>query len=566
MQTLSSTKTQSWLVWFLRGIVIVGFLVLAGRLIDLQVIRGSYFRKLSEENRIRRVPISAPRGKILARGGEILAGNREIQKEVIFDSQAGYEKRLIDTEKSTNTLITEWQRTYPEAKVVAHVTGYLGEVSEEELGKVDPECPDKGPKKLGDLIGRGGLEEKYDCVLRGKDGEELIEVDARGNFVRVLGKRNPIPGADIHTTIDLGLQKKVADLMEGKIGAVIVTDARGEILAFYSSPSFDPEVFVDNAKKDLVNKILKDKNLPLFNRVIGGRYHPGSTFKPIVAIAALEEGTIDKDFTYEDKGFISIKSIYGNFTFNNWYYTQYGGREGVIDLKHAIKRSTDTFFYKVGELLGVEKLADWAHKFSLDEKTGIDIPGEVAGLMPNPLWKIKVKKERWFLGDTYNISIGQGDVALTPLAINLALASIANEGKYCKPHLLMRVGIDSSKGKENPSCQNLGVKKENVELVKEGMVGACSPGGTGFTFFDFKEKAGIEVGCKTGTAEVDAATKDTHAWFSAFAPKDNPEIIATVLVERGGEGSKVAGPIARQIFDYFFKQEASFRQTPTPKQ
>jgi penicillin-binding protein 2 len=238
---------------------------------------------------------------------------------------------------------------------------------------------------------------------------------------------------------------------------------------------------------------------------------------------------------FNDEGQITIKTLYGDFTYNNWYFTQYGGREGQIDLTRALARSTDTFFYTIGELVGPEKIAEFAHKFSLDEKTGIDLPGEVVGLIPTPEWKKKVKNEDWFLGNTYHLSIGQGDVAITPIELNMMTQAIATDGEYCKPTL-------SSEAKGD--CRSIDIEKENFDLVKEGMKEACAAGGTGYTFFDFVPV----VGCKTGTAEVGVGD-DTHAWFTLFSPFERPEIVVTVLVEKGGEGSKVAGPIARSIMN-----------------
>ena len=531
----------------------MGFLVLFGRLIDLQIIRGRYFRALAEENRIRRVTITAPRGKILARGGETLVDNKEIKMKLIFDEAEGVKKEEIE-EEGSQEIISEWVRNYSLGSDFAHLSGYLGEVSGEELGKVTAECQEKGPLRIKTKVGRSGLEEAYNCTLSGYDGEELVEVDAMGRMVRILGKIKPNPGDDLKTTVDFGLQKRISELMDGKKGSIIVTDTNGEVFGLYSSPSYDPNIFVNEKSEDIEN-ILQDENLPLFNRSIGGMFHPGSVFKPIVAIAALEGGKIDKDFTFEDTGVITIKTLYGTFSYTNWFFNQYGGKEGKIGLTRAIARSTDTFFYKLGEIVGVEKIDEWAHKFSLDEKTGIDIPGEVVGLVPSPEWKMKNKGERWFLGNTYHLSIGQGDLALTPIGINTAIASIANGGELCTPHLLS-VGLVSG----NDKCKDLGIKKENIDLVKEGMRQACSAGGTGFTFFDFKEKAGIDVGCKTGTAEVEN-NENPHAWFVAFAGVENPEIVVTVLVENGGEGSRIAGPIAREIFNYWFKVQPSL--TPT---
>ncbi len=564
MQTLSSTKTQSWLVWFLRGLLILGFLILIGRLIDLQIIRGKYFRALAEGNRVRRIPIVAARGAIYARGGEILVGNKIVKKKVIFDGAFGFKKENVDESAQGEDVITESTRDYALGADFAHVSGYLGEVSEEELGKVGARCQEKGPKRLGALVGRSGLEEQYDCILMGLDGEELVEVDAYGREVRILGRKLPTAGQDLKTTIDYSLQKKVSELMKGKKGAAIVTDARGEIIAFYSSPSYDPNIFVNKEKQDEISKILNDQSLPIFNRGIGGMYHPGSVFKPVVAIAALEENAIDEDYTYDDIGFINIETPYGNFSYKNWYFTQYGGTEGKIGIVKGITRSVDTFFYKVGELTGVDKIASWAERFGLDKKTGIDLPGEIAGLVPTPLWKIKVKGERWFLGNTYHLSIGQGDIALTPIGVNQAIAAIANDGEYCKPYIVSNEELErSNMNYQKSKCRNLNIKKENINLVKKGMVGACSSGGTGFTFFDFKEKGGVDIGCKTGTAETDKG--DPHAWFTAFAPAENAQIVATVLVENGGEGSRVAGPIAREIFNYWFKVQPSVTPTPTLK-
>ena len=559
METFSSPKNQSWLPWFLRGLTALGFLILAGRLIDLTVVRGEYFRALSEGNRVRRVAIAAPRGRILARGGETLVGNREVKKKVIFDIREGYKKVEAGYQTvpgESETTITEYERDYILGEAFAHVSGYLGEVTIEELGKVRADCPEKGPRKLGGLVGRGGLEEEYDCILSGIDGELLIEVDSQGMAVRVLGEKEVTPGGDLATNINYGLQKKISEIINSqfplseKKAAVVVTDGTGQILGLYSSPSFDPNIFISK-EDEAISQILKGKNDPLLNRAISGRFHPGSTFKPIVAIAALEEGAIDEKFKYEDPGVISINTPWGNFSYSNWYFNQYGRREGEIDLTRAITRSTDTFFYKIGELTGIENIAKWANIFGLDKKTGIDLPGENAGFIPSPVWKERTSGERWFLGNTYHVSIGQGDVAVTPLALNTAIGTIANDGIYCSSYLAERGSGNSKFQMTNDECVNLEIKKENIDLVKEGMRGACSAGGTGFTFFDFKDKTGLDVACKTGTAETERG--EPHAWFVAFAPFYSPEIIATVLIEEGGEGSRAAGPVAREIFDYWFE-------------
>jgi penicillin-binding protein 2 len=536
METLSAAKIQSWLSWFLRGLLILGFLILLGRLTELQIIKGDYFRDLSEGNRIRRVPITAPRGRILARGGEILVDNIEVKRRVVFSPQKGYEKLDDIGQAADDEIITEYEREYSLGEAFAHASGYLGEVNEDEVGKINPQCPEKGTRSSGALVGRSGLEHEYDCVLSGIDGEELVEVDTSGVKIRVLGRKEAVPGEDIRTSIHLGLQKKIAEEMKGSKGAVVATDAKGQVLALYSSPSFDPNLFLNKNASDEISALINNQDLPFFNRAIGGQYHPGSVFKPLVAIAALQEKKIDEDYKYEDTGQIVIDTLYGKFTYSNWYFTQYGGKEGEISLVRALARSTDTFFYKLGEMVGIDKLNLWADKFGLSERTGVDLPGEITGLVPSPEWKQKVKGEDWFLGNTYHVSIGQGDLSLTPIEVNTAFGVIASGGELCSPRI---VG--------EPFCKKLDITRENLSLVKQGMEEACVAGGTGYTFFDFTPK----VACKTGTAETNEDGK-THAWFVVFAPADFPEILLTTLVEGGGEGSRVAGPIAREIFDYWF--------------
>ncbi|WKZ25633.1 MAG: penicillin-binding transpeptidase domain-containing protein [bacterium] len=493
MQTLASSKQQqSWLSWFLRGVLILGLFILIARLVDLQLIKGGYYRKLAEGNRIERVRIVASRGRILARGGEVLSGPN-----------------------------------------FAHITGYTAETNEQEVGIVDPRCIEKGPMKLGQIIGRSGLQEYYNCHLSGVDGEELIEVDSLGNKLRTIGTKYPITGQDLKTNINYDLQVELANNFEGLTGSAVATDKNGEVLALFSSPTFDPS--------DIV-KSLDDPELPLFNRAIGGIYHPGSIFKPLVSIAALEEGKIDRNFRYIDTGVVTVESPYGNYSYTNWYLTQYGGQEGEIDLTRAMARSTDTFFYKIGEYVGIDSLVEWMKRFGLSKLTDIDLRGEVYSLVPYPEWKQRIKGERWFLGNTYHFSIGQGDLALTTVGIHRANLVVSNMGKLCD---LKIVG--------DTNCTVLKIKPDNLSYVQEGMEMTCQTGGTAFTFFDFSEKHyGLDVACKTGTAETNEDGKN-HAWFTVFAPVENPEIQLTVMVEKSGEGSKVAGPIARKVMDKYFE-------------
>lgn len=537
---------QSWLSWFLRGVLILLFLILGGKLFEIQVIKGDYYRTISEENRIRRFTIPAPRGRVLARGGEVLAGNIEIKKKIEFTEKGNFilSENLTDVEEEN--LVTDYKRYYPMGDKFSHTLGYLSPVSENEAGKINPKCPGKGVRPSNLLIGKTGLEEYYDCYLSGETGEEIIEVDAFGNKIRTLGRKEPVAGSDLQTTIDYDLQNDVAQEMNGKKGAVIVSNTEGEIFAIYSYPTFDPNIFLPAGESErkknneIINSLFQNRDLPFFNRVIGGTFHPGSVFKPLVAIAALEEGIIDKKFTYLDQGVVTVN----DYSYANWYFTEYGRTEGEIDLVRAMARSTDTFFYIVGQMLGPKNIAKWSETFGLNNKTGIDISGEVAGLIPTPEWKKEVKKESWFLGNTYHMAIGQGDVAVTPIEINTYISAISSDGQICQPRL--------NKNKDS-ECKKIKVSKENLDLVKKGMEEACRSGGTAYTFFDFTNRhRNIDVACKTGTAEV-ALDGKPHAWFTFFAPINKPQIVATVLIEEGGQGSSEAGPIARKIADYYFQ-------------
>jgi len=530
MQSLNAHSAQSWLLWFFRGLLFLGMLILLGRLAELQIIKGSYYHSLAEDNRVRRIIINAPRGKILARDGEVLVENEKIEKEIIFDEKEGIVKRDLGGMESEEK-ITEWQRAYPLGTAFSHVGGYMGEANEDEVFRIDGECQNKGVISLGSVVGRSGLERQYECLLRGIDGEELVEVDTFGKKIRTIGRKQPIKGEDLHTTIDFRLQKIIANRLGGQKGSIVVSNPKGEILGLYSSPSFDPNDFVQK-KADKISSYFSDESLPMFNRALGGSYHPGSVFKMVTATAALEEGAIEPDFEYDDTGSIVVN----DYSYTNWYFTQYGSTEGLIQLPRAIARSTDTYFYKVGELTGPENISDWAKKYGYGKKTQVDLPGEIEGLVPSPEWKKAVKGERWFLGNTYHMSIGQGDLEVTVLQVNAMTVALANGGSLCRPHLV---------GEED--CEGLEVSPETLAEIQKGMKEACTTGGTAYPFFDFSPQAA----CKTGTAETLDDDK-THAWFTVYAPIENPEIVVTVLVENGGEGSQVAAPIAKEIFDWWF--------------
>lgn len=544
MESLNISRSESWLSWFLRGTLILLFLILLAKLFEVQVIKGEYYRSLSEENRIRHIQIPAPRGRILARSGEEIATNVEIKKRVKFAADGTFKVTDDLTDLKPEEVVIDYKRVYPMGDKFSHALGYLSQVDANEVNKINPNCPEKGPRFSGMLVGKIGLEQTYDCQLSGIPGEELIEVNTSGHEVRVLGRREPIPGRDLKTTIDYGLQIETATEMEGKKGAAIVTNINGQILAFYSSPSFDPNLFISKNNNEEIAGLLKNPDLPFFDRVISGTFNPGSVFKPLVAIAALQEGAIDRNFHYNDTGVITVNG----FSYTNWYFTEYGRTEGLINLVKALARSTDTFFYTIGQMVGPDAIAKWAESFGLDKPTGIDITGEAVGLIPTPKWKEETRKESWFLGNTYHMAIGQGDVSLTPIEVNTYISAIADNSKICAPTFNSEVST---------KCHSINVSAGNINLVKEGMTAACSGGGTAYTFFDFADKHdGKQISCKTGTAEV-GTVGVPNAWFTLFGPTDKPEVAATVVVEKGGEGASVAGPIARKMMDYYFASAKS---------
>lgn len=528
-----------------------GFVALIVRLVWLMVILGDNYRALSEENRIRQVPIKAVRGVILDRNGRVLASNRPVYKVRSGETKDSYKVvsrgealKLIAEGRDVN-LVEDSGREYWYGEVMAHVLGYLGEVSPGEITNRN--------FNAGDTVGRSGVEEYYDGKLRGFDGARLLEVDTSGLTLREIGKNEPKTGDELKLNIDANLQKRAYELLNGRRGAVVVGNPEtGEILALVSSPSFDSGVFVHPGSSEDAAEVLHSENMPLFNRAISGLYPPGSTFKIVSGIAGLESGSISSGFTVIDNGFIEV----GGRRYSNWYFTQYGGREGEVGIVRAVARSNDVFFYKLGELTGAKNMADWSRKLGLGSLTGIDLPGEVVGLVPDPVWKERVKKERWFLGDSLIMAIGQGNLLTTPVQMNVVTGIVVSGGKKCSPRVV-------SNGTDRVSpCQVVEVRGENLELIKRGMYMACARGGTAVAFFGWNDLAASgklpRVGCKTGTAEFGDSQGKTHAWLVAFVEANEARkfgrepITVTALVEAGGEGSKVAAPIVRKVMAEYF--------------
>ncbi len=545
--------------------------ILFCRVFYLQVIRGWYYASLSNTNRIRTEVIHAPRGIIFDRYHTPLVFNTPGFRTTVNGKVKLLSKEvaLSAISKGAKNVEVDSLREYPYKEAFAHTIGYIGQISTEQL-----QDSKYSSYHSGDLIGKEGIEEQYESTLRGTDGKKLIEVDAMGKQKRVLGETDPIPGGDITLTLDHKLEQTVYNAMKDvKKGAVVVSTPKGEILALVSKPSFDPNMFTlasdykPSGDYSSVSQVLLDsENQPLLNRAIAGTYPPGSTFKLVTASSALANHIIDENYQIQDNGVITI----GAFSFSNWYFSQYGRTEGAVNVVKAIKRSNDIFFYQLAQKVGVDVLSKKAADFGLGSTLGIDLAGEAKGVVPTQEWKQKVIGEPWYLGDTYHYGIGQGYLLTTPLQVNGWTQAIANGGILYQPHLLMNQEA-KIKNKEL-------LDKKSFELIREGMVEACSTGGVAWPLFEFKVKneklkidgknftetaastssaslqneRHIAIACKTGTAQHGDEQTEPHAWITLFAPAYNPQIVVTVLSESSGEGSNIAAPIAKKILEDWF--------------
>lgn len=535
-------------------VVMVIFSILIVRIFHLQIIEGKHSRELADSNRIQVKIIHAPRGVIYDRNGQILAQN-EPGFRLVEKSGQGQKVRYLSRDQALKMevegdlkfldLEIDSIRSYPFGVKLSHILGYVGEITSQEL---------KDPKfaifKLGDKIGRGGIEETYEKVLRGIDGGEIIEVDSQGRKIRTLRRKEAIPGQNLYLTIDANLQSLVYDKLVDGVGkagsccgaAVAEDPSTGAILALVSLPSFDPKN---------VDQFLDAPNSPLINRTIAGVYPPGSTFKIATSLAGLSSAKITPQTQFEDTGVIYL----GPFKFSNWYFTQYGKTEGSVDIVKALKRSNDTFFYRVGEATGEKILAQTAKKLGLGQKLGIDLPGEQAGVIPDNDWKQKFIGQIWFPGDTLHMAIGQGFVLTTPLQISYLVSTIASTGKQLPPVLAYKItdtnGRLIKQFKFDVMEDSQKFAKHDLEIVKKGLAQVTQNGGTAWPFFTFP----IPTAGKTGTAEFGDPNGKTHAWYTSYAPANDPKIVLTVLVEGGGEGSSVAAPIAKEIYRWYFSQD-----------
>lgn len=542
-----------WRSVILASVMMVIFFGLFLRLFHLQVVMGAESKERADSNRIQLKVIHAPRGVIYDRNGVVLAENTpgfRIGKEIISrDTALALESK---EDPKINQMEIDSIRRYPAGEIISHILGYVGQISEEEL---------KDPKnknyKIGDRVGRSGVEQVYETVLKGTDGAEIIEIDAAGNKLRTLGKVDPIPGQNVNLSIDLATQKIVFNYLSFAIKkdniccgvALLQNPMNGQILAMASIPSYDNNAFTDPDKSNLVEKYFSDENSPLLNRAISGTYAPGSTFKIASALAGLSSGKITKDTQIEDTGVMKIDT----WSFANWFFNSSGKTDGMVDIVKALERSNDIFFYHVGQLVGEKILGDSAKKLGMGKKLGIDLPGEETGLIPDGVWKEKNIGDVWYPGDSLHMAIGQGFVLVTPLQILSETAFIANGGQLLRPSIVTHISKpDNTLVKEfnyDPIAKGI-FKQSDIDLVKQGLSKVPQSNGTAWPFFGFT----IPTAGKTGTAET-GETGKTQAWYTAYAPIDNPQIVATVLLEKGGEGSNVSAPVVKDIFTWYFSPD-----------
>jgi penicillin-binding protein 2 len=590
-------ESQSW--WLGMGRVLmfatvfcIAFFILLWRLFDLTIIQGRSFRLLSDGNRTRELIRHAPRGIFVDRTGKPLVeniayyrlikpcaeGQSDCTTPITKEEGEQLEKKGLP---AGSFLEIDYRRNYLYPEALAHVLGYTGEVTQREL---EDEYYKLRRYLPGDRVGRTGAEAVFEDLLRGTDGRELVEVDATGAIIRTLGRDKESPGEDVTLSLDAGLQKVAAESFPvGRKGAVIVSKpTTGEILALYSSPTYNMNAFSLGLSQQEYESVMTNPDQPMFDRAIGGVYPPGSTYKLVTSLAALEEEAVTPDTLIEDTGVLKI----GPFSFPNWYFLQYGKTDGMVNVVKALQRSNDIYFYKAGEAVGITKLVEWSKKVGLSKPLGIELGGEASGLMPDPAWKKtrfstpedrQARNDEWYVGDTYHISIGQGYLLVTPLQVNAWTNVVANEGVLCTPTIKK---VDGRRGRNESRCKDLGVQKETIATITKGLLQACEDGGTGWPLFGFgvsksatqeevsvSSKIRIPVACKTGTAEFGDPKNNTHAWFTAYAPVPDqfvdissteekvtgtPELSVTVLVEEAGEGSNVAAPVAKKIFEEWF--------------
>ncbi len=582
-------------------LTVVVFLFLIGGFWVLQIRDEKVNIELAERNRIKTVPLLAPRGKILDRDGRVIVDNHSsfelwIRREDLKPehipaiasglnmtpeevraplAQAESRKRpkyfpvmikseltpselaFVESHKDKDTfpemeLYSSQSRLYPRDGLAAHVIGYVGEVSDQELNTTE-----FAKYSQGDKVGKEGLERQYNDLLMGVNGQSRVVVDSMGRTPPGNKDFDIIdftPGQNLQLTLDLDLQAVAELAMEDRRGAVVALDPRtGEVLAMVSRPAFDPNLFTRRISKSDWKELNDNPDHPLMNRAIQAQFAPGSTFKPIVTIAGLETGMLEPSKTVLCPG---GATFYG-------HYFKCDEVHGTVDLHRALVHSCDTYFFTVGNHMGIDRIAEYAELAGIGKKTGIDLPNEKEGLMPSPHWKLRAQREKWYAGETISVAIGQGAVTVTPIQLASVLGGLVSGGIWYKPHLAKNAHVDPPRHAD--------FRPENVATIVSGMCGVVNEGGTGAG----AAIPGLEICGKTGTAQrisndlaksnkaLALAMRD-NGWFVGFAPRENPEIVVVALWEGGGKGA-FSAPIVRDVIKAYFDKKARLAH-PGPSQ
>jgi penicillin-binding protein 2 len=587
------------------GFVLFAFFLLFARFFWLQVVQHEHYQTRAEDNRIALVPIVPNRGLIVDRKGIVLANNysaytleimpgKVADLEGVIDDLAGIVdiqpkdrkrfRKLLEESRNFESLpirtrLTDEEvarfiaqrfrfpgvdikarlfRHYPNGELGSHALGYIGRVNDRDLASIEKNGAEDNYRGT-EHFGKTGLEQKYEFELHGQTGFEQVEVDAGGRAVRVLERTPPVSGNNLVLTLDTKLQQVVEKAFGNRRGALVAIEpSTGGVLALVSMPGYDPNLFVDGINLQDWEALNTSEDKPMVNRALNGAYPPGSTFKPFMALAALETGKRTPQQTISDPGFFT----FGGHTFRD----DKKGGHGMVDMYKSIVHSCDTYYYVLANDLGIDAISNFMRQLGLGSRTGIDIEGESEGVLPSQEWKRKrfrkPEQQKWYAGETISIGIGQGYNAYTPIQLAQATAAIASGGVIYRPHLVKYVENLSTGERtliEPQPLRTLPFKPANVEVIKQAMVGVNKEG-TGARAF-----AGAEyiAGGKTGTAQVFSlkggkyeASKvqerlRDHALFIAFAPAEQPTIALAVLVENGGFGAQSAAPIARQVLDYY---------------
>ena len=590
---------------FAAVFVVVLFSVLAVRFFYLQISNYNHYQTLAENNRISLVPIVPNRGLILDRNGVVLAHNffvytleitpakvKDIETTITALSQL-VELSLLDRKRfkkfreqshsfesiPIRTHLNEVEaakfavnhyrfpgveiksrlfRHYPLGKLGAHMVGYIGRINDKDLTKLE-KSGGLSNYKGSDHIGKSGVEQYYESHLHGTTGFQQVEIDADGHAVRVLSSTPPVPGDNLILSADSKLQAIAEEAFGDYRGALVAINPKtGEVLSYVSQPTFDPNLFVDGIDVENWKLLNESIDKPLVNRPLSGIYPPGSTFKPFVALAGLEDGKRKPPFAIQDPGFFTLPN--SSHRYRDWKV----GGHGMVDVQRAITISCDTFFYGLAMELGIDKLTSFVRHFGFGKKSGIDIYGEIEGLLPTPEWKMRRFKQKWYPGETVITGIGQGYTLVTPLQLAQATAILANDGIAIQPRIVTQIqkAITGERQTISPVVQDkVALNPVNIAIVKQGMMDVTLPGGTAASV---GANAGYAIAAKTGTAQVIGIKQNEkynestmnerhldHALFIAYAPAEDPTIALAVIVENGRHGGSTAGPIARKVMDYY---------------